>query len=97
MNAIDLYRIGHWCYKRKIPVIPQITKGLIFILFNSYIPYTAEIGKGTRFGYGAIGVVVHSQAVIGENCIIGTNVTIGGNTGRGVILQLDARSSDELI
>lgn len=79
MNAIYFYRIGHWCYKKHIPLIPFITKALIYLIFNSVIPYTAEIGKGTRFAYGAISVVLHSKTVIGDNCIIGTCVTIGGN------------------
>lgn len=79
MNAITLYRIGNWCYKRHIPLIPKLTKGLTFLLFNSVVPFTAEIGKGTKFAYGAIAIVVHSRAVIGDNCIIGTCVTIGGN------------------
>ena len=38
-------------------------------------------GGGTKFGYGGIGVVIHSRAVIGRNCIIGTNTTIGGKSG----------------
>lgn len=88
MNAIGLYRVGHWCYKKKIPVIPKVCNGLIFLIFNSYVPMTCEIGKGTRFGYGCIGTVLHHKCVIGEDCIIGHNVTIGSrakNTGSAVI------------
>ncbi|WP_368236485.1 serine acetyltransferase, partial [Clostridium perfringens] len=43
-----------------------------------YIPYTAEIGVGTEFAYGGIGVVIHDKSIIGENCIIGQGITIGG-------------------
>ena len=43
-----------------------------------------RVGNKTRFAYGAIGVVIHSQAIIGNNCIIGTNVTIGGGSKKGV-------------
>lgn len=77
MNAIGLYKLGHWCYKKKIPVIPGMTKVLIFLLFNSVIPCSAEIGNQSKFAYGAIGVVVHSKAIIGERVIIGQGVTIG--------------------
>ena len=28
--------------------------------------------------YGGIGVIIHKDAVIGENCVIESNVTIGG-------------------
>lgn len=53
-----------------------------FLMFNSHIPASCTIGKGTRFAYGGIGVVIHANCVIGDDCIIGTNVTIGGRSGR---------------
>ena len=77
MNAIGLYRLGNACYKKHIPVVPRITKALAFLLFNTVIPYTAEIGRGSKFAYGGIGCVVHSRAKIGERVIIGQNTTIG--------------------
>lgn len=80
MNAISIYRVGNWCYKKKIPLIPKITWGLNFLIFNSHIPSTATIGKKTKFAYGAIGCVIHARSVIGNNCTIGTNVTIGGKS-----------------
>ena len=79
MNAIKLYRIGHWCYKKHIPLIPKFMKYLTFLLFNSVIPYTCEIGKNTSFAYGAVAVVLHATTIIGDNCVIGTCVTLGGN------------------
>lgn len=80
LNAIAFYRIFRWCYLHHIPFIPKIVTLIIFLLYNSKIPYTADIGRGTKFGYGAIGVVLHSRTVVGKNCIIGTNVTIGGRS-----------------
>jgi serine O-acetyltransferase len=77
MNAIYLYRIGNFLYRKKIPLIPNILKIIIFLLFNSIIPFTAKIGAKSRFAYGAIGVVIHSQSVIGDRVIIGQGVTIG--------------------
>lgn len=77
MNAIGLYRIGSFCYQKKIPVVPFLCKAVIFLLFNSVVPYTTKIGKGSRFAYGCIGVVLHGKAVIGERVIIGQGVTIG--------------------
>jgi serine O-acetyltransferase len=58
----------------------KIIRGLIFLLYNSYIPYTCEIGEGTTFGYKGMGVVVHTNAVIGKNCIIAQQVTVGGRS-----------------
>lgn len=77
MNAIDIYRVGNWCYKKHIPLIPIATKILIYLLFNSVVPYSANIGARSRFAYGAIGCVVHSRAQIGEKVLIGQNTTIG--------------------
>ncbi|MDW3028003.1 serine acetyltransferase [Acinetobacter baumannii] len=77
MNAITFYRISNWLYRKKIPFIPLLVKYFIFIIFNSVVPYSTKIGKGSKFAYGAIGVVLHSQAIIGEKVIIGQGVTIG--------------------
>lgn len=77
MNAIGLYKIGHFCYKKNIPIIPFLTKAVIFLLFNSVVPYTAEIGKDSKFAYGCIGCVVHSKAIIGQRVLLGQNSTIG--------------------
>lgn len=77
MNAINLYRISNWFYIKKIPFIPNFFKYLIFLIFNSVIPYSTKIGKGSKFAYGAIGVVLHSKTIIGDKVIIGQGVTIG--------------------
>ena len=50
------------------------------MLYNSYIPYTCEIGKGSKFAYKGMGVVIHARAKIGENCIIAQQVTVGGRS-----------------
>ena len=70
-NAIFFYRISRWCFIHHIPFIPKLITLLIFLIYNSKIPYQASIGKGTKFGYGGMGVVIHSEAVIGCNCTIG--------------------------
>lgn len=77
MNAIKLHRISSYLDSRKIPLLPKLIKALIFILFNSVVPPSTKIGKNSKFAYGAIGVVLHSNATIGDNVIIGQNVTIG--------------------
>lgn len=77
MNAITFYRISNWLYRHKIPFIPLIIKYFIFLVFNSVVPYSTKIGKGSKFAYGAIGVVLHSKTIIGEKVIIGQGVTVG--------------------
>ena len=42
----------------------------------------AKIGRESTFGYGGMGVVIHSKSIIGENCTICQQVTIGGGNSR---------------
>lgn len=77
MNIISFYRMSRWAHKWKLPLIPFLLKALIFLLFNSVVPATTKIGRGSRFAYGGIGVVIHSRAVIGEKVILGQGITIG--------------------
>lgn len=80
MNAISFYRIERWLYLHNLILLAKIVRGLIFFLYNSFIPYTCEIGKGTSFAYKGMGVVIHSNAIIGDNCIIAQQVTVGGRS-----------------
>lgn len=80
MNAIKLYRVANYLYKKRIPILPKLIKGVIFLLFNSAIPYECSIGKGSKCGYGGIGVVIHKNATIKNNVMISPQVTIGGKS-----------------
>lgn len=82
LNAIYFYRLSHWLYRHHIPILPKLITLLIFLIYNSKIPPQAKIGKGSKFGYGGISVVVHHDSVIGENCSIGQLVTIGGGNSK---------------
>lgn len=85
MNLIKLHRISHRLFKSGIPVLPRIFRFFIFLLYNSDIPSSVVIGKGTLFGHSGIGVVIHQNAVIGENCMIGQGITIGGRSKNPVV------------
>lgn len=78
ISAIELYKISRDLYNNGFKVEANFITGYIKFQYNSYIPATAEIGEGTRLGYGGIGVVIHYQSVIGKNCVIAQNVTLGG-------------------
>lgn len=81
LNAINEYRCGRWCYTHHLKPLAVLFRMFTYLFHNSYVPYTAEIGKGTLLGYKGIGVIIHSNSKIGENCIIGSNVTLGGGNG----------------
>ncbi|KGN35684.1 serine O-acetyltransferase [Knoellia subterranea] len=84
-TAVTAYRLSRTLHLNGLTDGATTVKRFIHARFNSVIPFTAEIGDGTSFGYGGIGVVVHSRAVIGRNCKIGQNVTIGA---RGNVLPV---------
>lgn len=84
LNAIFFFRISRWLYLHHVPFLPKLITLIIFLIYNSKVPYQAEIGKGTRLGYGGVGVVIHSKAKIGSYCSIGQQVTIGGGVIRGI-------------
>ena len=71
LNAIFFYRISRWLYLHHVPFLPKLITLIIFLIYNSKVPYQAEIGKGTRLGYGGIGVIIHSKAKIGSYCSVG--------------------------
>ena len=66
-------------------MLPKLIYWAIFLVYNSSIPPGAEIGTGTRFAYGGIGVVVHHRAKIGKNVLIAQHVTIGGRSGHEAV------------
>jgi len=78
LNAMFFYRQMRWLYLHHIPFLPKLIELMVFLLYNSKVPYQAEIGKGTKLGYGGIGVVIHAKAKVGCNCMIAQQVTIGG-------------------
>jgi serine O-acetyltransferase len=78
MNAIVFHRLGHWAVVHRIPLLPWVCRRLIFLIFNSWVDPVTEIGPGSTFSYGGIGVVIHSDSRLGARVAIGQGVTIGG-------------------
>lgn len=78
---IHWYRLANWLYRHHIPFFPKLLWRTMYVLFNSSLPASCAIGKGTVLAYGGIGIVIHARAIIGRNCMIGQNTTIGGKSG----------------
>ena len=85
MNLIRVHRIAHYLHTKKIPVLPRVFQYLIFFIYNSNIPPSVKIGRGTVFGHGGIGVVIHQRSVIGENCTLCQGITIGGKSKKHAV------------
>lgn len=83
-QALFVYRIFRWCYERRIPTQPLRFFGERFIEITTGIslPAQARIGKGLRIHHFG-GIIVHSEAVIGEQCTIYHGVTLGDRGGWG--------------
>lgn len=79
-NAIFFYHIARWFFERKIPVLPKLIQGIIFVLYNCHISYLAKIGKGTFFLHKGMATLILERVEIGCNTRIGMNVLI---TGKG--------------
>lgn len=86
-----LYKVQVILLRLKLRYIAYIFLYFIRVVFSAWIPGSAKIGKGTKFGYGGLGVVIHDRAVIGEHCLIDQNVTIGGTSKKFDVPKLGNR------
>ena len=77
MITVKLYRIGHFFHKCGFVKVAKSISYLNRVLFGGWIPSSAEIGENFKCGYGGIGVVIHNDTKIGNNCVIAQNVTLG--------------------
>lgn len=80
-----IYRLSRLFYKLKLIPICWILDYTNRIIFRCWIPGSASIGKKCSVGYWGIGVIIHSDTIIGDYCQIGQHVTIGRkHTEQGV-------------
>lgn len=80
--ALIFYRIGNWCYRNKIPLVPRFMTLMGRLVLGCHIDSKARIGRDVKLAYGGSGVVIHGSAVIGQNCLISPGVVIGGRSGK---------------
>lgn len=73
---IRIYRISRFFYTHHCKILAKVFYAFNYLLFNCVIPASADLGKGCNIAHG-VGIVIHHEAVIGENTKIYQNVTIG--------------------
>lgn len=71
-----LYYIMHALYRYHVPILPRLIMICIRLIYGSFIPPQVTIGKNISFGH-KMGIVLHRQAVIGDNVKIRHQVTFG--------------------
>ena len=87
--ALFVYRSSNYIYKSKLPSIIKKPLLLVSIIFQKWIeivsgisiPYSCSIGHSFYIGHFG-GIIINSNAIIGNNCNISQGVTIGVS-GRG--------------
>ncbi len=80
--AVSAYRIGNFLHRHGLPRLAWAISWANRFLFATWIPSSASIGRNFQCGYWGLGVVIHKDTVIGDNCLISQNVTIGRNPDR---------------
>ena len=68
-----------WFYVHKMPIIANLIRKMIRVIYACEIFPTCEIGKNVVFFHGGCGCIIHERAKLEDNVKIYQNVTIGGN------------------
>ncbi len=79
-HAIIAYRVSHFLWNLKIPLLPRMISQFARFLTGIEIHPGATIGHGLFIDHG-MGVVIGETAIIGENVTLFQGVTLGG-TGK---------------
>ena len=72
----SLYRGGH-------PTLARIVKTVNWMMHKCLLPFEAEVGAGVILEHYALGIVIHPQATIGNNCRIYHHVTLAAESPIG--------------
>lgn len=79
-HALLFYRLAHWIWTKRIPVLPRALSQLARFLTGIEIHPGAVIGSGMFIDHG-MGVVIGETSEIGDNVTLFQGVTLGG-TGK---------------
>jgi serine O-acetyltransferase len=85
-QALALQRIGVRSRRARFPIRPVARRlykaGYIFVrnVYGIELPVTTTVGRRVEFAHQS-GIVIHTNAVIGDDCVIRQNVTLGAAVG----------------
>jgi len=96
-NAYRIYLRGKRYFNEGNLEMVKKCEALNYMLHNSVIPTEACLGDNTRFAYGGIGVILHKDVEIGNDCTIGAGVTLGAKRDAGRPKKGGGRTSTPLL
>lgn len=76
LKALILYRLSHYLWEYRIPMLPLILTRFAQLLYGVDIDYRAKLGPGIVILH-CFGLVIGRGAVIAGNCHIFHGVTLG--------------------
>lgn len=79
VGPVGIYKISRFFNKVRLSVISKLFDYLNRLVFGCWLPGSCKSGNGLVLGYWGLAVVIHKDAVIGDNVHIDQCVTIGGN------------------
>ena len=91
LHNVRMNRVYKWYLRMhncKFRFVSKLIEIFVRVIFSCDIPYQVIIGKNCKFAHNALGVVIHPEVVIGDNCVIGQNVTIGGRAGKSIVPKI---------
>lgn len=82
LGTMQLYRLSRKLYLKKIPYLPGFLFKLNIRINKCYVPFSADIGEGTKLAYGGFcNVIAPYPFKIGKNCSIGVQACVLGRAG----------------
>ena len=82
-SLMKLYRLMEYFNTKKVPILPGFFMRYIRVVYSCELPTNLRLGKGVVLKHNGLGVVIHPDAIIGENTQIYQNVSIAGRNNRG--------------
>jgi serine O-acetyltransferase len=76
-HAILFHRLGHWLYRRRVPLLPRFLSQVSRFFTGIEIHPGATIGRRFFIDHG-MGVVIGETAEIGDDVLLYQGVTLGG-------------------
>ena len=88
LDPQKIHRVARWIHKRGVRKVPALLQRINYFLTGCDLPAQVQVGQRVRFMHHGAGVVIHCQAVIGNDVMIHPHVVVGQNVRQGVAVPL---------